>query len=145
VFAKSIFVLCLSLFTTDLSYNLLQTDGGSAPSGGIYTTAQAQRGKTDYAGKCASCHGAGLEGMEPFPALNTPEFLAKYDGQPIATLFEKIQKTMPGDHPGSLTPTEAAEITAFILSTNKYPAGATELPSDEDSLKKLQLPKPTAP
>jgi S-disulfanyl-L-cysteine oxidoreductase SoxD len=49
---------------------------------------------------------------------------------------------MPADHPGSLTRPEAADLLAYILSFNKFPAGKTELPSDEDSLKKIMLPKP---
>jgi len=53
-----------------------------------------------------------------------------------------IQKLMPATKPGSLTRPEAADLLAYILSFNKFPAGKTELPSDEDSLKKITLPKP---
>ncbi len=85
-----------------------------------------------------------LAGVEPFPALTGNEFFTKYDGQSLQLLFDKIQKTMPGDHPGTLTRPETADIIADILSTGKYPAGKTDLPSDEDGVKKLQLPKPPA-
>ncbi len=53
-----------------------------------------------------------------------------------------IQKLMPATAPGSLTRPQAADLLAYILSYNKFPAGKTELPSDEDSLKKLTVPKP---
>jgi hypothetical protein len=53
-----------------------------------------------------------------------------------------IQKLMPATNPGTLTRPEAADLLAYILSFNKFPAGKTDLPSDEDSLKKLVLPKP---
>jgi len=49
---------------------------------------------------------------------------------------------MPATAPGSLTRPKAADLLAYILSYNKFPAGKTELPSDEDSLKKLIVPKP---
>jgi S-disulfanyl-L-cysteine oxidoreductase SoxD len=52
-----------------------------------------------------------------------------------------IQKLMPATAPGSLTRPQAADLLAYILSFNKFPAGKTDLPSDEDSLKKLTLPK----
>ena len=43
---------------------------------------------------------------------------------------------------GVLDGSDAADLLAYILSFNKFPTGKTDLPSDEDSLKKLTLPKP---
>ena len=142
MFVKTIFVLGISFFTANLSYNLFQAAPAAAASGGIYSAAQAQRGSATFTAKCAMCHGATLDGNAPFPPLNTPEFLAKYDDKPAAVLFDKIQKTMPATAPGTLSGTDTADVLAFILSSNKYPAGTADLPSDSDSLQKVTLPKP---
>lgn len=38
---------------------------GFTQTAGLFTEAQAQRGQTLYAAKCASCHGQSLEGATP--------------------------------------------------------------------------------
>jgi hypothetical protein len=49
---------------------------------------------------------------------------------------------MPATAPGTLTRPQAADLLAYILSFNKFPAGKTDFPIDEDTLKKTVLPKP---
>ncbi|MEO8736468.1 MAG: cytochrome c [Edaphobacter sp.] len=95
-----------------------------------------------YQEQCAMCHDDDSGGIDQFPALSGDEFLSKYDGQPILALFDEIQKAMPATHPGLLTRPQAADILSYILNSNKYLAGNAELPSEEDSLKKLQLQMP---
>jgi len=46
---------------------------------------------------------------------------------------------MPANDPGSLSGAETALITAYILSFNQLPAGATPLPSDEAGLSTITL------
>jgi mono/diheme cytochrome c family protein len=139
--AKKFFILCCGLILGGLSYHVVRGQAAVAP-GGIYTADQAQRGGTAYQKQCAACHGSELDGVGPYPPLSEGEFLSKSEDQPLFLLFDKIHTTMPADHPGSLTPPQTADILAFILSFNKFPAGKTELPSDEESLKKLPLQKP---
>lgn len=126
-----------------LSYNVLHVHAGAEPDSGIYTADQAKRGSTAYQQQCAMCHGGDLDGVGQSPSLSGEDFLSKYEGDTILVLFNKIQKTMPATHPGSLARPQTADILAYILSSNKYLAGTSELPNDEDSLKKLQLEKPT--
>src|SRR6185295_9189270 len=45
---------------------------------GVYTVAQAERGKEKYGQKCSSCHGDFLEGGRG-PALSGQEFEANWD------------------------------------------------------------------
>jgi mono/diheme cytochrome c family protein len=142
VLAKKIFIPCLGLIVASLSYNAVRGQADAAPGEGVYTSDQAQRGGTAYQKQCASCHGSELDGVGPYPPLSEGEFLSKYEGQPMLVLFDKIHTTMPADHPGSLTRPETADVLSFILSFNKFPTGKTELPSDEESLKKLDLQKP---
>ena len=140
--AKKIAILTFALSLGGFSSQFLH--GQATPAGdGIYTVEQAHRGEAAYQKQCSSCHGAALDGAGPYPTLSGNDFLSKYQGQPIVGVYDIIQKLMPATAPGTLTRPEAADLLAYILSFNKLPAGKTDLPSDEDSLKKLVLPKPT--
>lgn len=139
--AKKIVLPGLGLLILGFSNSFLKVHAAE-PAKGIYTADQAKRGGTEYQKQCAMCHGADLNGIDQSPPLNGDEFLSKYEDQTILVLFDKIQKTMPAIHPGSLTRPQTADILSYILGANKYPVGSAELPNDEDSLKKLQLQKP---
>jgi len=41
---------------------------------------------------------------------------------------------MPQDEPGTLTPQQSADLVAFLLSFNKFPAGKSDLPPNNDPL-----------
>jgi mono/diheme cytochrome c family protein len=138
---KKTVILSFSLFLVGFSYHLLR--GQSAPAAdGIYSADQAHRGEALYQKQCVSCHGSALDGTGPYPPLSGDDFLSKYEGQPALNLYDMIQKLMPADKPGTLSRPDAADLLSYILSFNKFPAGKTDLPSEEESLKKLVLPKP---
>lgn len=113
---------------------------------GVYTNDQASRGAAAYKQKCASCHGPALEGVGQFPPLSGDDFKANWSGKTLGDLFDEIQATMPADHPGTLSRQVNAQIIAFILKSNEFPAGKQALPADSDALKKISLdagkPKP---
>jgi len=105
---------------------------------GAYTAAQATAGETAYRADCASCHGADLEGRGQTPPLVGNEFIAEWRDMSVGLLFEKIQSSMPADKPGSLSQERNAQILAFMLKRNGFPAGPTPLSADPDALKKVQ-------
>ena len=45
---------------------------------------------------------------------------------------------MPSDNPGSLTKPQTAELVAFVLKYNAYPAGTVDLPAAAESLARDQ-------
>ena len=47
-----------------------------------------------------------------------------------ANIYAFIATNMPRTKPGSLTPQEVADVTAYLLKLNELPAGSTALPSD---------------
>ena len=47
---------------------------------GVFSEAQATRGKALYSENCASCHGGELTGGEMAPPLAGGEFMAGWDG-----------------------------------------------------------------
>jgi quinoprotein glucose dehydrogenase len=97
---------------------------------GVYTEAQAQRGRGFYAEHCASCHGANLEGAE-HRALTGDRFWATWQDTTVDRLLTHVSTNMPHSEDGSLKGTLGArvyaDIVAFMLSTNQFPAGASEL------------------
>ena len=136
--AKNNVLLCFALVLSGVSGQALY---GQAADDGLYTADQAHRGETTYKAQCTSCHGEALDGVGPYPPLSGNDFLTKYAGQPSLNLYNMIQKLMPATSPGTLTRPQAADLLAYILSFNKFPAGKTEFPTDEDAIKKLTLPK----
>jgi len=97
---------------------------------GIYTEAQAQRGRGFYAEHCASCHGANLEGAE-HRALKGDRFWATWQDTTAERLLTHVSTNMPHSEDGSLKGTLGsrvyADIVAHILSANQFPAGTSEL------------------
>jgi mono/diheme cytochrome c family protein/SAM-dependent methyltransferase len=104
---------------------------------GVYTEAQAARGAALFDRECAQCHGPAGAGGGMAPALVDAAFLANYDGQTVGDLFDRNKTTMPVGREGQLSPQQNADITAFMLQTNKFPAGDAELPSQSAALKMI--------
>jgi mono/diheme cytochrome c family protein len=101
---------------------------------GVYSAEQAARGDALYAGRCAECHGAKMEGTMSAPALADTGFLYVWDGLPVAELFAFTKTMMPPTEAGSLSDQQVSDMTAAILAANGYPPGAAELPADPAAL-----------
>ena len=97
---------------------------------GVYTEAQAKRGRNFYSEHCASCHGANLEGGES-RALTGDRFWTSWQETAVDRLLGYISTNMPHTGDGALKGTLGAavyaDITAHILSVNEFPSGGTEL------------------
>jgi mono/diheme cytochrome c family protein len=106
---------------------------------GVYTDSQAKRGQTSYGEQCASCHGASLEGGESAPALAGGEFLSNWNGLTAGDLFERMRTSMPLNKPGKLSREVNADILAYMLNANQFPAGKTELPHATEVLKEIRI------
>jgi mono/diheme cytochrome c family protein len=113
----------------------------AAPSvwDGVYTDEQAKRGEALYYQRCAACHGAGLEGGDMSPALSGGVFTSTWNDLSVGDLFERIRIGMPLDRPGSLSRAQSADITAFLLKANKWPAGSAELPRELPALNEIKI------
>ena len=94
---------------------------------GVYTAEQAQRGATLYQQSCAECHGPDLAGGEMSPGLVGGEFVWNWNGLSVGDLFERLRVSMPLGVPGSVSRQEKADILAFVLEANDFPAGDTDL------------------
>jgi mono/diheme cytochrome c family protein len=117
--------------------------GGKTPEprsvwDGVYTDDQAKRGEPLYYRDCSSCHGDKLQGDDNSPALAGTDFTADWNGLTLGKLFDKIRLTMPRDGPSQVSNPEKADILAYILSVNKFPAGKAEL-QQGDALKEIRF------
>jgi quinoprotein glucose dehydrogenase len=118
---------------------LLWLQGALSVKDGVYTEAQAGRGKEIYASACTGCHGDTLEGSGQIPPLAGPEFLGDWKGQTLADLYDKMKTTMPADAPGKLTNEQNIDLLAFLLSFNKFSSGSAELKYDADLLRRIRI------
>ena len=113
---------------------------------GMYTEEQRARGEEVYTNSCAACHGATLiggalmSGEEP-PALVGDEFMRSWNGRTVGDLFEIVARSMPQDDAGSLAPRAYADVIAYIMSKNDFPAGEDgELAGDAVTLRLIYFP-----
>jgi len=106
---------------------------------GVYTEAQAERGRVAYAMSCASCHADDLRGRSTAPSLIEESFAFLWDDMSLGDLFERTRTRMPSDRPGSLSGPAYADILAFIAQKNGYPPGPKELGDDLAVLKGIRI------
>jgi mono/diheme cytochrome c family protein len=105
---------------------------------GVYTGAQAERGKTTFDTACIRCHGADLAGTTA-PALKGDRFRATFGNETVDRLFIKIRDTMPPNFGTILDDAAKIDIVSYILQTNGYPAGGRELTTSGDELAAMQI------
>ena len=106
----------------------------------------AQEGAAIYAQRCASCHGAtGTEGpndrLVGGQGTLAGDRPAKTVGSywPYATtVWDYINRAMPINNPGSLTPNQVYALTAFILFRNGIVKETEVL--ERESLPKVRMP-----
>ncbi len=97
---------------------------------GVYTAAQADRGRALYGPQCGRCHGEMLEGVQDAQPLKGASFLNLWEGQSVGDLVQRTRNTMPVRTPGSLSAASATDIVAYLLQQNGAQPGKTELSSD---------------
>ena len=106
---------------------------------GVYTADQAKRGETAYLQTCAGCHGTSLEGGDMTPPLVGGAFTSNWNDLTVGDLFERIRTTMPLDKPGRLSRQQDADVIAYLLKANGWPAAATELGTDVGALRQIRI------
>lgn len=94
----------------------------AAPVGGIFTDAQAQRGRTTFDEVCSECH-------------TTSEFRGRtfqrsWGRRTVYSFFRTVRSTMPDDNPGGLEEQVYLDVVSYILSINGHDGGAAELSAD---------------
>jgi mono/diheme cytochrome c family protein len=106
---------------------------------GVFTAEQAKRGGEISERECVTCHGSTLSGGEEAPALEGGTFLSNWTGLTVGVLFDRIRTSMPQDDPARLTRQQDADVLAYILSLNRFPAAKSELPAQSEVLKQIKI------
>jgi mono/diheme cytochrome c family protein len=115
-----------------------------APAGGVYSAAQATRGRAVVESHCSACHGDDLTGLEG-PALVGNAFMLKWEQRNLDALFRKIRDTMPSGAVTSVSDDEKIDAMAYMLQQNGFAEGTTELSADVDKLARIPMSRTTGP
>jgi len=102
-------------------------------SSGFFTTRQASRGERRFQQMCADCHRT---------VEITRSWFSGTVHRTAGDLLTVMSTTMPEMNPGALSPDQYADILAFLLRLNDYPAGEEELPADPAVLGNVPIPAP---
>jgi len=124
---KALPVLLPMLMAVGMAGAAVAQDGGRSVWQGIYTGEQADRGAGIYAQRCGACHGAALNGTGEAPPLVGGEFVSHWDTLTVGDLYDRVRTTMPQNDPMSMTREEYADVLAYMLKNNGFPAGTREL------------------
>lgn len=125
----------LALLTAALGARMFARAQDRTTWDGVYTEEQAKRGEGLYAEHCVRCHGATLQGNgEGALPLTGATFGATWNGATLGAMMERVRLSMPQDKPATMSRQQIADLLAFILRSNKFPAGDTELAKQTDIL-----------
>ena len=97
---------------------------------------QVRQGAGIFEDVCSECH----EGEQ----FTNSGLIDSWTGASVADLFNSIRGSMPANSPGLLSPSEYADILAFIFSINGLPTGETEMSSDTELLQQIRIEGPAA-
>jgi mono/diheme cytochrome c family protein len=124
----------------------LQAQAARTLQDGVFSDAQAIRGQSLYAQRCAGCHGPGLTGGAQAPPLEGAAFRFKWRQEPLSALFIKIRYTMPpnADDAAKLTPEQGADLVAHILKANRFPAGKADFAAADAATSSITWPSAPA-
>lgn len=103
---------------------------GATAVDAVYTEEQARQGERSFGQHCGRCHDTAR--------FKGEAFIETWRG-PLKLLFDRMQETMPEDNPGSLRPQIYADVIAYFLSLNGYPAGSQPLAGTADALQSVQI------
>jgi mono/diheme cytochrome c family protein len=108
---------------------------------GVYIQEQASGGKIIYDQQCSACHGTDVLKVRTSgpPNLTGSVFKDNWNSLTVSDLFEYIKKGMPRNDAGRLTREQTASVVAFIFTSNGFPAGQKELPTDPPALKAIRF------
>jgi mono/diheme cytochrome c family protein len=106
----------------------------------VYTDTQAKRGEEIYLERCVRCHGTTLAGgTDGAGPLTGPTFKGNWNGVGLGDMVERMRLSMPLDNPATLSRQQTADVLAYILSMNQFPAGKTDLPRQTELLNQIQF------
>jgi mono/diheme cytochrome c family protein len=107
---------------------------------GVYTAAQAARGKAVFEERCAECHNTGEA-----PVLFGAGFMRRWFQENLGNVFTKMRTTMPLNGPGSLPDGSYLDVLSFVLNESGFPAGTEELTANPARLANIAIVEKSGP
>lgn len=113
-------------------------------SGRIYSVKQSRRGEEIFLSTCVRCHRADLSGSQIVPPLVGEKFLSRWSTKTAGDLFEWVRTSMPPGTPTARLPAdEYADILAYVIRMNGFPAGRRAMPADFETLRVIRIGPPS--
>jgi cytochrome c len=110
---------------------------------GVFTEEQSARGEAQYLETCERCHQENLAGNqnEDVPPLIGDKFLSEWNRWTVGDLFEFFTTEMPPKRKDrlKLSAENYADILAYILKQNGFPAGKAELLPTLEPLLEIEI------
>jgi cytochrome c5 len=103
---------------------------------GVFTARQARRGERWFVQICEQCHRT--------RDFTNAQFHERWAGQSVGDLLQFMRNTMPPENPGALSTDRYADVLAFFLAANDFPAGEEELPADASLVMDMRIVVPPA-
>ena len=101
---------------------------------GVFTERQARRGERWFVQMCEQCHRT--------RDFTNAQFHERWAGQSVGDMLQFMQNTMPPENPGALSTERYADVLAYFLAVNNYPAGEDELPADASMVMDIRIEAP---
>jgi mono/diheme cytochrome c family protein len=138
-------VLCTSYVALATQVGGQQPDAQSMSSvwDGVYTAAQADRGKAAYARHCSRCHGD--DPANSRNPLSGDRFAEHWESRSLADLFHRVRDTMPPGESSTVGASDKLDAVAYLLKQNGFPEGGAELTPDADVLATIQITGKSGP
>ena len=102
-----------------------------------YSAQQAAAGAEVYKTTCARCHASAQ--------WQGSIFAANWRDRRLSDFHDLVATTMPQDNPGSLTPQQYVDVTAYVLQLAGFPSGTVPLQGDTATLRHARITIKTPP
>jgi len=109
-------------------------NGGRSLADGVFSKAQAERGRDVFTETCSVCHTRGQ--------FTDGTFRRNWEGRTLFDVFEQLRSTMPNDSPGRLSGQEYLDVLLYLFSQQGYPAGEVEISATADTLRQIRITPP---
>ena len=94
----------------------------AAPARGIFTDAQAGRGRGAFDEACSDCHATS--------EFRGNAFQRNWGRRSVYSFYRTVRSTMPDDNPGGLDESVYLDVVSYILRMNGHAPGSVELAAD---------------
>lgn len=103
------------------------------PDAGIFTSGQANRGRTAFDEACSDCH--------TNSEFRGRAFQSDWGRRTVYSFYRTVRSTMPDDNPGALEEETYLDVVSYILSINGHSSGSSELAADSP-MREVRLAPP---